>query len=160
MLRNIPRKLNSGRRRHGMEQAAITNGIFTYLLVLKEAKTSQLVLPNLEYLWKSQSCRNDQKMPSQWGLGMHFWYLGQRQDELAPGFFFWLMFAMTVTPRFPRAEAMLIHLSSHKPFCRAWGFVKSQRGLWVTKWIDFERTFGCPFQKKVKTSFVTSNHVK
>ena len=33
-----------------MEQAAITNGIFTYLLVLKEAKTSQLVLPNLEYL--------------------------------------------------------------------------------------------------------------
>lgn len=110
-----------------MEQAAITSGTFTYPLVLKEAKTSQLVLPNLEYLWKSQSCRNDKKMPSQWGLEMHIWYLGQRQDKSAPGFLFWLMFAMTVTPRFPRAEAMLIHLSSHKPFRRAWGFVKTQK---------------------------------
>lgn len=127
MLRNLPRKLISGGRRQGMEQAAITSGTFTYPLVLKEAKTSQLLPPNLEYLWKSQSCRNDQKMPSQWGLGMHIWYSGQRQDELAPGFFFWLLFAMIVTPKFLRAEAMLIHLSSHKPFHRAWGFVTSQK---------------------------------
>lgn len=108
-----PRKLNSGGRRQGWKWAAITSETFTYPLVLKEAKTSQLLLPSLEYLWKSQSCRNDQKMSSQWGLGMHIWYLGQRQGELAPGFLFWLV-AITITLRFPRAEAMLIHLSSHE----------------------------------------------
>lgn len=59
-----------------------------------------------------------------WECTFDTWVKGKANWLLVSSFD---LFAITITLRFPRAEAMLIHLSSHKPLHRAWGFVKSQK---------------------------------
>ena len=71
-----------------MEQAAITSGTFTYPLVLKEAKTSQLVLPNLEYLEKVSHVGMTRKCPvsEDWKCIFDTWVKGKTNRLLVSSF--------------------------------------------------------------------------